>query len=120
MTIEKGQIFTPEKKGALIQEVENEIVKLDETLRKKALGASALELVRENRNKLQTLLSLLFEKKGVVTPQETDDILDALGTAKRSRLESQYYMGMKASTIYLIAFLGIGLGVYFYMKKRAK
>jgi hypothetical protein len=119
MPIEKGQIFTPEKKGALIQEVENEIVKLDETLRKKALGSSALSLVRENRNKLQTLLTLLFEKKGVVTPQETDDILDAIGNAKRSRLETQYYFGMKTSTLYLVAFIGIGLGVYFYMKKRA-
>jgi hypothetical protein len=119
MPIEKGQIFTPEKKGALIQEVENEIVKLDETLRKKALGSSALNLVRENRNKLQTLLTLLFEKKGVVTPQETDDILDAIGNAKRSRLETQYYFGMKTSTLYLVAFIGIGVGVYFYIKKRA-
>ena len=42
MPIEKGQIFTPEKKGALIQEVENEIVKLDSALRKKALGSSTL------------------------------------------------------------------------------
>jgi hypothetical protein len=119
MPIEKGQIFTPEKKGALIQEVENEIVKLDETLRKKTLGSSALSLVRENRNKLQTLLTLLFEKKGVVTPQETDDILDAIGNSKRSRLESQYKFGMRTSTLYLVAFLGIGVGVYFYMKKRA-
>ena len=120
MPIEKGQIFTPEKKGALIQEVEKEIVKLDETLRQKKLSASALQLVRESRNKLQTLLTLLFEKKGVVTPQETDDILDAIGTAKRSRLESQYYIGLKRSTIYLIAFLGIGACVYFYMKNREK
>jgi hypothetical protein len=119
MPIEKGQIFTPEKKGALIQEVENEIVKLDSALRKKALGSSALNLVRENRNKLQTLLTLLFEKKGVVTPQETDDILDAIANSKKSRLETQYYLGMKTSTLYLVAFIAIGVGVYFYMKKRA-
>jgi hypothetical protein len=54
-----------------------------------------------------------------VTPQETDDILDAIGNAKRSRLETQYYFGMKTSTLYLFAFIGIGVGVYFYMKKRA-
>lgn len=119
MPIERGQIFTPEKKGALIQEVENEIVKLDEALRKKALGTSALGLVKENRDKLQTLLTLLFEKKGVVTPQETDDILEAIGNSKRSRLETQYYMGMQKSTVYLVVALGIGVGLYFYMKKRA-
>lgn len=119
MPIERGQIFTPEKKGALIQEVENEIVKLDEALRKKTLGTSALGLVKQNRDKLQTLLTLLFEKKGVVTPQETDDILEAIGDSKRSRLESQYYMGMKMSTIYLIAVVGVGVGIYYYMKKRA-
>lgn len=120
MPIEKGQIFTPDKKGALVQEVENEIVKLDEALRKKSLGASALNLVRENRNKLQALLTLLFEKKGVVTPQETDDVLEALENAKRSRLETQFYLGMKVSTIYLIVALGLGVGLYVYYKKRAK
>lgn len=119
MPIEKGQIFTPEKKGALIQEVENEIVKLDESLRKKALGSSALGLVKQNRDKLQTLLTLLFEKKGVVTPQETDDILEAIGNSKRSRLETQYYMGMKKSTAYLLFAVAVGAGIYFYMKKRA-
>lgn len=119
MPIERGQIFTPEKKGALIQEVENEIVKLDDALRRKSLGASALKLVKENRDKLQTLLTLLFEKKGVVTPQETDDVLEAIGNAKRSRLETQFYMGMKSSTVYFIAVIGIGIGLYYYMKKRA-
>ena len=107
MLIEKGQIFTPEKKGLLIKEVENELARLDEALRKKSLGSSALALVRENRTKLQTLLTLLFEKKGVVTPQETDDILQSLGDAKRSRLETQYYMGVKKSTIYLGVVLGL-------------
>jgi hypothetical protein len=120
MLIEKGQIFTPEKKGLLIKEVENELARLDEALRKKSLGSSALALVRENRTKLQTLLTLLFEKKGVVTPQETDDILQTLGDAKRSRLETQYYMGVKKSTIYLGVVLGLGIGIYYYIKKRNK
>jgi hypothetical protein len=120
MLIEKGQIFTPEKKGMLIKEVENEIARLDEALRKKSLGTSALALVRENRNKLQTLLTLLFEKKGVVTPQETDDILQTLGDAKRSRLETQYYLGIKRSTLYFGLIVALGVGAYIYIKKRAK
>jgi hypothetical protein len=120
MPIEKGQIFTPEKKGALVQEVQNEVSKLDEALRKKSFGATALQIIKENRDKLLTILNLLSDKKGVVTPQETDDILDAIGNAKRSRLETQYYLGIKTSTIYLILFLGLGAGVYFYMKKRTQ
>lgn len=120
MPVEKGQIFTPDKKGALVQEIEDELVKLNEALQKKSLGQSALSVVKENRDRLQLLLNVLFEKKGVVTPQETDDVLDALGTAKKSRLESEYYLGIKKSTIYLVGALAVGLAAYIYLKKRAK
>jgi hypothetical protein len=54
----------------------------------------------------------------VITPQETDDILDLINSSKRSRLESEYYLGLKKSSLYLVSFIAIAFGVYFYTKKR--
>lgn len=120
MSIEKGMIFTPDKKKMLVDEVQAEINRLDETIKfKKGVGASAVQTLKDSRQKLQDILKVLFEKKGVITPQETDDILTTLDDSKRSRLESQYYFGMKKATFYLVLFAVLGAGAYYYYKKRS-
>lgn len=120
MAIEKGMIFTPDKKKMLVDEVQMEINNLNETIQfKKGVGGTALQTLKDNRQKLQDILKVLFDKKGVITPQETDDILTALDTSKRKRLESQYYFGMKKATFYLVVFALLGAGAYYYYKKRS-
>lgn len=120
MGVEKGQIFTPDKKKILIDEVQNEINNLNNALNQPSVAEQTASLVRGMKNKLQEALNVLFEKKGVVTPQETDDILNKINEAKRSRLESNYLQGMKRSTLYLVGFILIGLGVYYYTRKKTK
>lgn len=116
LTIERGRIFTPDKKKLLIDELQREIGLLDNAI--KSRGAE--KKLGDIRAELQTNLNLLFDKKGVVTPQETDNILDLVSSSKRARLQTDFYMGMRKSTFYLLAFLAIGVGVYIYNKKRAK
>jgi tRNA A37 threonylcarbamoyladenosine dehydratase len=121
MRVDKGMIFTPDKKKMLTDEVEAEIKRLNETIQfKQGLGKSAMEELKNNRQKLQDILNVLFSKKGVVTPQETDDILNLIDTSKRSRLESQYYFGMKKATFYLVLFGAVAVGAYIYLKKRGQ
>lgn len=121
MGLEKGMIFTPDKKKMLTDEVQSEINRVNETIQfKKGLGGTAMEELKNNRQKLQDILNVLFDKKGVITPQETDDILNLIDVSKRSRLESQYYFGMKKATFYLVLFGAIAVGTYIYLKKRAK
>ena len=117
MPIEKGTIFTPDKKSYLIEEVKNEIASVDAFIRKKLLAGKSLQLVKSVRERLQKTLNNLYDKKGVVTPQETDSVLELIDESKRTRLETQYYFGMKRTTIYLIALLAVGVGIYFYTKK---
>jgi len=118
MELVKGSIFTPDKKKYLTDEIQKEISLLDAEIKSGVLGSKYNIALKEMRNQLQNALNMLFEKKGVVTPEETDSILDLLGNSKRSRLEKDFYFGMKKSTIYLLAFIGIGVGIYFYTKKR--
>lgn len=120
MAIEKGQYFTPEKKQELINEVKSEINSLNNELKNNTLTEDGGNVVRSVRDELQKILNGLFEKKGVVTPQETDKILDVLDDSKRKRLQKDFYSGMKKTTIYIIAFSAIIIGGYYYMKTRQK
>lgn len=118
MELTKGSIFTPDKKRYLTDEIEKEISLLDKEVRGGILGSSYVNTLKDIRSNLKKKLDSLYNKQGVVTPQETDEILDLLGNSKRSRLEKDFYFGMKKSTIYLLAFVAVGFGLYFYTKKR--
>jgi len=117
--IEKGMFFTPDKKKLLTDEVQGELNKLTEDIRNKGLGGNNANKLQQIKKKLQDILNMLNSKKGVITPQETDDILSAIDESKRSRLESQFYLGLKKSTFYLVIFAAIGVGAYIYLKKKA-
>jgi hypothetical protein len=117
--IEKGMFFTPDKKKLLSDEVQAELNKLSEDIRNKGLGGDTTNKLQQIKKKLQDILNMLNNKKGVITPQETDDILSAIDESKRSRLESQFYLGLKKSTFYLVIFAAIGVGAYIYLKKKA-
>lgn len=114
MELERGRIFTPDKKKLLIDEVQRELSSVEAELKSRP----SVEPLKKVRDDLKATLNLLFEKKGVITPQETDDILDLIGKAKRIRLESDFYFGMRRSTFYLLALVAVGVGIYFYTKKR--
>ena len=116
MAVQRGSIFTPDKKKLLVDELQREISSLQGAIKQKT-GEAADKLKKIDAD-LNTRLNNLYEKKGVVTPQETDDILDAIASSKRTRLEADYFLGLKKGTIYLLAFLGIGIGLYWYNKKR--
>lgn len=118
MELIKGSIFTPDKKKYLTDEIEKEIALLDKEVRGGILGSRYINTLKEIRENLKKKLNTLYNKQGVVTPQETDDILDLLGVSKKSRLEKDFYFGMKKSTIYLLGFIAIGVGIYYYTKKR--
>ena len=117
MAIIQGTIFTPNKKKTLIDEIQHELGNLDIAIKDVSTKKSLSLKLTTIRTALQQSLNVLYDKKGVVTPQETDAILDQINDSKRSRLESDYYMGMSKTTFYLVAFVAIAFGVYFYTKK---
>ena len=118
MELKRGSIFTPDKKKYLIDEIQKEITLVDSSIRAGLVGLSSMKNLKKIREDLQVTLNILIDKKGVVTPQETDDVLELIGESKRSRLEKEFYMGMKKSTIYLVLFIAVGAGLYFYTKKK--
>lgn len=111
--IQKGDILTPDKKYLLIDELRQELSKLGNFSITQDSGKTV-----NIQTELKTLLEKLINKKGVVTPSETDEILDKIGQAKKARLGSEFSSSMKKAVVYLGIFTAVGIGIYFYMKNR--
>lgn len=115
--IQKGQILTPDKKDLLIKQVQDELDSVSTAINNGKYGEAAVGLLNRNQQKIQDLLNSLFAKKGVVTPQETNNALDILNTSKKARLQDDYTMGIKRGTFYLLSFGIIAVAAYFIVKK---
>ena len=116
--IVKGQVVTPEKKAVLIDQIKAEIDNVSSQIKEGKYGDAVVKVLDQNQKALQKLLNNLLMKKGVVTPSETDDALNLINKAKKSRLEDDYYMGVKKSTIILFSLIALGGAFYFYKYKR--
>jgi hypothetical protein len=116
--IVKGQVVTPEKKAVLIDQIKAEIDNVSSQIKEGKYGDAVVKVLDQNQKALQKLLNNLLMKKGVVTPSETDDALNLINKAKKSRLQDEYYMGIKKSTIILFSLIALGGAFYFYKYKR--
>ena len=116
--IVKGQVETPEKKAVLMEQIKAEIDNVSTQIKEGKYGDAVVKVLDQNQKSLQKLLNNLLMKKGVVTPSETDDALNLINKAKKSRLQDDYYMGIKKSTIILFSLIALGGAFYFYKYKR--
>jgi len=116
--IVKGQVVTPEKKAVLMEQIKAEIDNVSSQIKEGKYGDAVVKVLDQNQKALKKLLNNLLMKKGVVTPSETDDALNLINKAKKSRLEDDYYMGVKKSTIILFSLIALGGAFYFYKYKR--
>ena len=116
--IVKGQVITPEKKAVLIDQIKAEINNVSSQIKEGKYGDAVVKVLDQNQKSLQKLLNNLLMKKGVVTPSETDDALNLINTAKKNRLQEDYVMGIKKSTIVLFSLIALGGAFYWYKYKR--
>ena len=118
MALEKGQSLTPNKKNVIVDALNEEIKKLNETIGNQKLDELVKGSLSNSRMGLQKLLTTILDKKGIITPDETTDIVKQLDEAKKQRLQDNYVFGMKAGLFYLLGFVAIGAAIYWYTKKR--
>lgn len=111
--VQKGDILTPDKKYLLIDELRQELSKLGNFSITQDSGK-----VVNIQAELKSLLEKLINKKGVVTPSETDVILEKIGEAKKARLGNEFSTSMRRAVVYLGIFTAVGVSIYFYMKNR--
>jgi hypothetical protein len=118
--IQKGQILTPEKKDVLVNQIKAELNEVSDAINSGQYGQAAMDLLKKNTDKLQGVLNDLLSKKGVVTPNETNNTLDILNTSKKERLQGDFVGGIKMGTVYLVGGIIAIVAVYFLDKKYGK
>jgi hypothetical protein len=60
----------------------------------------------------------LLAKKGIITPNETNGVLDAIDASKKARLQQDYSAGVKNTTIYL-GILVAAVAAYYIIKRKS-
>lgn len=120
MPIEQNTALTPDKKQQLIDTVKAELMSISGDLKNKQFGTAGLSLLLQSQQGLQDSLNNLLQKKGVVTPSETNDVLDQLNNAKKARLEKQVQFS-KTSVIFMVSIvIAVGITAHYILKKRKK
>lgn len=120
MDIQKDQALTPEKKQLLVEQIKSELSQIGSSIKQRQYGSAAFMLLQQSQQDLQNILNKILDKKGVITPSETNNALDVLGTAKKARLEEEYIMGMRKATFYLVAFGILSVATYLLIKRKKK
>ena len=120
MAVLEGQILTPDKKFILADEIKKELDSLNKAISLGGITAGQKQAAEASKAALQKVLNNILGKKGVVTPDETDDALKKIDEAKRARLQSDFYGSIKSYGLYIVIALAAGIGLYYYTKNRAK
>jgi parvulin-like peptidyl-prolyl isomerase len=112
----QDKALTPHKKDQLVNQIQSEIDSLNRILREQGAPAAVLEAAKRNKNSLQGLVNKILAKKGVITPTETNDALEAMAKAKRERLESDFSTTVRRFAIVAGLLIG-GYLAWRYVKK---
>jgi hypothetical protein len=119
MDISPNQALTPNKKQALLDEIQNELVLSTQAATDPSQGVVPLSLLDKAKKDLQDLLNKFLERKGIITPSETSDAIDKINASKRARLQQDYILGIKKGTLLIVGVFVLAIGGYIYYKKRS-
>ena len=113
-----GQTITPDKKNILVDAINEELKNLNDRIKNQQLDDLMRGSLGNTRMGLQRILNSILEKRGVITPDETTEVLRKIDEAKRQRLSENYVMGMRKGAFYILALVAIGGVIYWYTTKK--
>jgi len=131
MSVLRDTALTPNNKGALLNEIQSEIserrnaanrdfVGADGTVPSSATPGIVSSATDSILGTLQGWLDALVNKKGIITPAETNAALDAVEQSKKDRLKKDYIFGVAKTTVYLVGGVALVIGLYIYFKTKKK
>ena len=111
---EYNSVVLPNDKNKLADLLNAQLVALNKAMRDNRGNVNMTENIAILQQGLQNLLKKIFEKKGIITPDETNEVLDAVENTKKSIMEG-YYQDSKANLGFL-QLLGIIVVAIFIVK----
>jgi hypothetical protein len=116
----EGKAITPEKKPLLANEINSELNKINVAIKTGGNSEAKKAALVSYKDVLQKELDDLFNRKGVITPEETNNTLNKIKESKKARLQSDFYSGIKKYSIIIGASIAVVIGIYFYTKNKSK
>jgi hypothetical protein len=116
----EGKAITPEKKPLLVDEINKELNNINEVLKKGSTGEAKKAAIVSYKNILQNELTALLNRRGVITPDETNNTLNKIKESKKARLQSDFYSSIKTYSTIIGIFIVVGVGIYIYTKNKSK
>jgi hypothetical protein len=102
---ERNSVLLPNDKNKLSDLINEQLVALNKAMRDNNGNIEITNSITVLQEGLQDLLKRIFEKKGVITPDETNEILDKVEETKRKIMQNNYDDSLK--TIKVIKAVGI-------------
>jgi len=118
MAVLEGQTLTPDKRFLLSDELKKELDSLNKVISLGGVTAGQKQAAQASRETIQKLLNNILSKRGVVTPDETDEALNEIDKAKRTRLQSDFYSSLKKYSLFIGIAVVAGIGLYYYTKNK--
>jgi hypothetical protein len=118
LQIKQNQVILPNEKNLLIDAISKELGLLKKDIDDKKVTGAALEAAVRHRDALQNLLNRFLSKKGVITPDETNEALEAMDDSKKIRLQKDYKLGLNRFTFNIVSVIVAGALVYYFIKRR--
>jgi hypothetical protein len=117
--IQRGQALTPDKSGALVGQVQQELLAVNTSLQQNSYPVGVANIINDSAKNLQDSLNNLLSKKGIITPDETSSVLDSIDASKKARLADNYDTSIKNTTLY-IGIAVVAIAAFFIIKKYRK
>jgi hypothetical protein len=115
--LERNEVILPDKRNAVIDELRNEINVVNDDVRNKRYADSVIQAMQRNADKLQGYLDKFLTKTGVITPTETNAVMDVLASLKKQRMSNEVAKDNRRLMIYGIGFIAIVVaGIILYKK----
>ena len=111
---ERNSVLLPNDKNKLADLINEQLVALNKAMRDNNGNINITESIASLQEGLQNLLKKIFEKKGVITPDETNEVLDKVEETKRKIMQNDYDNSQKSLVV--IQIIGVIIIAFFIVK----
>lgn len=114
---ERNSVLLPNDKNKLSDLINEQLVALNKAMRDNNGNIEISNSIAVLQEGLQTLLKKIFDKKGVITPDETNEVLDKIEETKRKIMQNNYDDSQKSlGFIKLVSIIVIAIFVVKLLK----
>lgn len=86
----EGHPVLPNEKNKLIEALKQELILLRQKKREGKIGEGLIESANRQEKVLQDMITKFFEKRGVITPQESASAFLEIDNSKKIRLQEKF------------------------------